>query len=51
VPDLIAAMRAYIAAWNQRCKPFAWTKDADTILDKATHPKNRNSQDSGVTRH
>jgi transposase len=21
-------------AWNQRCQPFAWTKDADQILSK-----------------
>jgi len=20
--------------WNQRCRPFAWTKDADQILGK-----------------
>jgi len=24
--------------WNERCKPFVWTKDADTILAKAQRP-------------
>jgi transposase len=32
VSDLTAAIRRYIDAWNDRCEPFIWTKDADTIL-------------------
>jgi hypothetical protein len=28
----VAAIRRFISAWNQRCQPFVWTKDADTIL-------------------
>jgi transposase len=51
VRDLITAIETYIDAWNDRCEPFTWTKDADTILDKATHPKNRKTQDTSVTRH
>ena len=47
VADLEAAIEAaigvYIDAWNDRCQPFTWTKDADTILAKATAPKNRNT--------
>jgi transposase len=35
VRDLIAAIRAFIDGWNQRCRPFTWTKDADAILAKA----------------
>ena len=35
VADLIAAIRAFIDGWNERCQPFSWTKDADTILAKA----------------
>ena len=27
--------RAYIAAWNAGCHPFAWVKDPDQILVKA----------------
>jgi hypothetical protein len=36
VADLEAAIGTYIDAWNKRCAPFTWTKDADTILAKAT---------------
>ena len=32
VPELIAAIRTYIAAWNERCQPFVWTKTVDDIL-------------------
>jgi transposase len=35
VPDLIGAITAFINGWNQRCQPFVWTKDADTIITKA----------------
>src|SRR5206468_2389974 len=31
VRDLETAIRTYIDAWNKRCHPFTWTKDADTI--------------------
>ncbi len=45
VAALIAAIRRFIDTWNDRCEPFTWTKDADTILKKA------NRQDASVTRH
>ena len=32
VKDLIATIDRYISAWNKRCEPFVWTKDADEIL-------------------
>jgi len=35
VPDLKAAIRAYIDGWNARCEPFIWTQYAETILAKA----------------
>jgi hypothetical protein len=35
VRELIDAIRAFIDGWNDRCEPFIWTKDADTILAKA----------------
>ncbi len=35
VRDLKGAIRAFIDGWNDRCEPFIWTKDADTILAKA----------------
>jgi transposase len=51
VKDLITAIETFIDGWNDRCEPFEWTKDADTILAKATHPRNRKTQDASVTRH
>ncbi len=35
VRDLTDAIRRFIAGWNERCEPFVWTKDADTILARA----------------
>jgi transposase len=34
VPELIAAIEAYLRAYNATPTQFAWTKDADTILAK-----------------
>ena len=36
VADLESAIRRFIDGWNQRCQPFAWVKDADDIMVKAT---------------
>jgi len=36
VPDLVAAIRRFIKGWNDRCRPFVWTKTAEEIL---THAK------------
>ena len=35
VRDLKDTIRAFIDGWNDRCEPFVWTKDAETILAKA----------------
>src|SRR4051794_12146230 len=35
VRELVEAIRTFIDGWNERCEPFLWTKDADTILAKA----------------
>ena len=35
VPELIAAIRRFIDGWNDRCRPFTWTKTADEILTHA----------------
>jgi len=52
VADLEEALATYVKAWNERCKPFTWTKDADTILAKALKPKpTTNAQDASVTGH
>ncbi len=36
VKQLVTAIRAFIDAYNDRCKPFVWTKTADEILPRAT---------------
>ena len=46
VKDLIAAIETFIDGWNERCRPFTWTKSADEILTKAT-----SGQRSSFTRH
>jgi transposase len=45
VEDLMAAIRRFVAGWNQRCQPFTWTKPADTILAKL------NRQTTSATDH
>jgi transposase len=43
VQDLIDTIRRFIDSYNDRCQPFTWTKDADTILAKAQRsPKTKN---------
>ena len=37
VPDLIAAIEAYLNANNADPRPFVWTASADAILDKVRH--------------
>jgi transposase len=45
VRELIEAITAFIDGWNERCQPFVWTKDADTIIAKA------NRKSTSATRH
>jgi len=33
VKDLIGAIGAFIDGWNERCRPFVWTKPADQLLN------------------
>jgi transposase len=51
VADLIAAIGRFIDAWNDRCAPFTWTKDLDTIIAKATDPRRRKTQKTSDTEH
>jgi len=39
VPDLVAAIRRFIDGWNDRCRPFSWTKTADEVLPHATRQR------------
>jgi transposase len=34
VPDLIAAIEEFLAAWNQDPKPFVWTATVESIVEK-----------------
>ena len=36
VVELVAAIGRFVDAWNERCQPFRWVKDADQILVKLT---------------
>src|SRR5215218_3757894 len=49
VADLISAIERFIDAWNDRCNPFTWTKDPDTVIAKATHPRNRKTDQTSDT--
>jgi transposase len=44
VRDLIETIKAFIDGWNERCQPFVWTKDADTIIAKAHRKSTSNTQ-------
>jgi transposase len=44
VKELVAAIRAFIDGWNERCHPFAWTKAADEILPHATRQRNSDAR-------
>jgi transposase len=37
VEDLTAAIDEFLAAWNERPKPFVWTATVDSILAKLAH--------------
>jgi hypothetical protein len=34
----MAAIGRFCDGWNQRCRPFCWTKDAEQILAKLKRP-------------
>jgi hypothetical protein len=40
VRDLPSAIGRFIDAHNDRCQPFAWTKDADELIAKIRPSKN-----------
>src|ERR687883_1219308 len=51
VADLIAAIERFITAWNDRCRPFTWTKDPDTVIAKATDPRHHKTSTATDTEH
>ena len=40
VTELTTAIGRFIDAYNDRCQPFTWTKDADHLLAKIKPSKN-----------
>jgi len=48
VADLTAAIEAWIDGWNERARPFTWTKPADELLEKIQPAK---AKGSGLTVH
>jgi transposase len=51
VPELIAAIDAYIAHHNTQPKPFIWTKSARDILEKVIRANRRLSSKQNATLH
>ena len=51
VPELIAAIDAYIALHNKNPKPFIWTKSARDILQKVIRANRRLSSKQNATLH
>lgn len=45
VRDLVLAIRRFIDAWNERCEPFVWTKEADQLITRTMRKK------TSLTRH
>jgi hypothetical protein len=43
VKDLNAKIRACITGWNNRPRPFVWTKTADQILKRPTRQQTSNA--------
>jgi transposase len=41
VRQLVTAIGSFIDAWNEHAVPFAWTKDADEILDSIKRAKTK----------
>ena len=44
VRQLTDTIGAFIDHWNDHPHPFAWTKDADEILDKISRAKTKTSR-------
>jgi transposase len=51
VPELVAAIDAYIAHHNHQPKPFIWTKSARDILQKVIRANGRLSSKQNETLH
>jgi hypothetical protein len=43
VPELVAAIRRFVDAWNERCQPFAWSKAPEQVLATARRTAKRST--------
>jgi hypothetical protein len=50
VDELMAAIRRFCDGWNQRCRPFTWTKSAEEILASWTANPTRATQGTTSSR-
>jgi hypothetical protein len=44
VQDLNARIRAFITGWNDRARPFTWTKAPGQVLSKANRKKTSDAE-------
>ena len=51
VPDLVKAIKGYIAHHNTNSKPFIWAKSARDILQKVIRANRRSSSKQNATLH
>jgi hypothetical protein len=51
VADLVAAIGRFVDAWNQRCQPFCWVRDADQILAGLKRPPSSGTDRQQRHRH
>ncbi len=51
VAALIAAIHTFIDAWNDRCTPFTWTKNPDTVIARVTNPRHCKTPPTSDTEH
>jgi hypothetical protein len=51
VPDLVAAIKQYVAVHNRKPKPFIWTAKANDILEKVIRANRRLSSKQNEALH
>jgi hypothetical protein len=47
VPELVAAIRAFVDGWNDRAHPVSWANTADEILKKTNRPDGPRNRPQG----
>ncbi len=49
VAELVAVIGRFVDAWNERCQPFRWVRDADPILGRLARQRSRPRRSGGQT--